>query len=78
MAFEITGNHTLTDAEIDDLLREFDRSDRLMQRRIIARLMTERTLLMDAAKKVGAATQFDFWEMKFMLAAVVRDIERKS
>jgi hypothetical protein len=45
----------LTDEQIDELLERFDQTDPALQRRIIARLVADRTVLLDACEAVLAA-----------------------
>ena len=44
----------LTDAEIDELLERFDQTEPKLQRRIIAKFVTDRTILLDALKALLA------------------------
>jgi len=67
----------LPPAEIDDLLLTFDQTDPALQRRIIARYMIDRTVLLDACRKTAAADERNFGEMQGMLEAVIQNVTRK-
>ena len=64
-----------TEAEIDQLLARFDQTPLVTQRKLIARLLSDRTRLLEAAKR-AAASSWDRVLVQRVLGDVIERVER--
>lgn len=67
----------LTDAEIDDILERFDQTEPKLQRRIIARFIEDRELLLMACKKATESPGKDWLLAQLELADTIEQVEQR-